>query len=180
MLSDLARQAATIVLTVPGTTSAYPERSFGGLYLDINIDRTKAARYGLTTGDAQDVITSAVGGSVASTAVEGLERYPINLRYARDFRDDPDALRQVLVPTPGGAQVPLGELATITIEPGPPMIKSENARESAWVYVDVTGRDLGSYIADAQAAVARQLVMPTGYTLAWSGQFENIQESNAR
>jgi Cu(I)/Ag(I) efflux system membrane protein CusA/SilA len=180
VLSDLARQAATVVLNVPGTTSAYPERSFGGYYLDIDVNRQKAARYGLTTGDVQDVITTAIGGERTTTAVEGLERYPINLRYARDDRDDPDALKQVLVATPSGAQVPLGELAEVHVNPGPPMIKSENARRSAWVYVDVTGRDLGSYIADAQAAVARRLVLPPGYTLLWSGQFENIQEANAR
>ena len=180
VLSDLARQAATVVLDVPGTASAYPDRTYGGLYLDLDVDRQRAARYGLTTGDVQDVITTAIGGERTTTAVEGLERYPVNVRYARDYRDDPAAMRQVLVPTPSGTQVPLGELADVRLEPGPPMIKSENARRSAWVYVDVTGRDLGSYVADAQAAVARRLVLPPGYTLAWSGQFENIQEANAR
>ena len=180
VLSNLARQAATAVLSVNGTTSAYPERTFGGYYLDIDVNRAAAARYGLTTGDVQDVISTAIGGMQTTTAVEGLERYPINLRYARDYRDDPDTMRQVLIPTPGGTQIPLGQLADIKIEPGPPMIKSENARQSAWVYVDVTGRDLGSYIADAQTAVARQVVLPAGYTLLWSGQFENIQEANSR
>jgi Cu(I)/Ag(I) efflux system membrane protein CusA/SilA len=109
-----------------------------------------------------------------------LERYPVNVRYARDLRDDPEAIKQVLIPTPGGAQVPLGQLASVNVNPGPPMIKSENARRSAWVFVDVTGRDIGSYIADAQKAVASQLQLPAGYTLAWSGQFEQIQEANAR
>ena len=180
VLSDLAEQASTIALTVPGTTSAYPERSFGGYYLDIDINRDAAARYGLTTGDVQDVISTAIGGMKISTAVEGLERYPINLRYARDLRDDPSSIKQVLVPTPGGAQIPLGQLADIKINPGPPMIKSENARRTAWVFVDVAGRDIGSYIADAQAAIAQQLQLPAGYTLVWSGQFENIQEANAR
>jgi Cu(I)/Ag(I) efflux system membrane protein CusA/SilA len=180
VLSDLASQAATIALTVPGTTSAYPERSFGGEYLDINIDRSAAARYGLTTGDMQDVITTALGGMKTTTAVEGLERYPINIRYARDLRDDPSSIKQVLVSTPTGAQIPLGELADIKIEPGPPMIKSENSRQSAWVYVDVAGRDLGSFIADAQQAIGQQLKLPPGYSLVWSGQFENIQEANHR
>jgi copper/silver efflux system protein len=180
VLSDLAEQASTIMLTVPGTTSAYPERSFGGYYLDINIDRGKAARYGLTTGDVQDVISSALGGMKATTAVEGLERYPVNIRYARDLRDDPDSIRQVLVPTSGGAQIPLGQLADVKINPGPPMIKSENSRRTAWVYVDVTGRDIGSFIADAQKAMAQQLQLPAGYTLVWSGQFEQIQEANER
>jgi Cu(I)/Ag(I) efflux system membrane protein CusA/SilA len=180
VLSDLARQAATVVLDVPGTTSAYPERSFGGYYLDIDVDRRAAARYGLTTGDVQDVITSAIGGQRTTTAVEVLERYPVNVRYARDYRDDPAALKQVLIPTPSGAQVPLSEVAEVHVNPGPPMIKSEDARRSASVYVDVAGRDLGSYIADAQAAVARRIVLPPGYTLVWSGQFENIREANAR
>jgi len=180
VLSDLASKASTIVLNVPGTTSAYPERTYGGYYLDIDVKRQEAARYGLTVGDVQDVISTAIGGMQTTTAVEGLERYPINVRYARDYRDDPEAMKQVLIPTPAGQYIPLGQMADIRIEPGPPMIKSENSRRSAWVYVDVTGRDLGGYIADAQAAIARQLPLPPGYTLAWSGQFENIQEANAR
>jgi Cu(I)/Ag(I) efflux system membrane protein CusA/SilA len=180
VLSDLASQAATIALTVPGTTSAYAEPSFGGYYLDINIDRSAAARYGLTTGDVQDVITTALGGMKTTTAVEGLERYPINIRYARDLRDDPSSIKQVLVPTPTGTQIPLGQLADIKIEPGPPMIKSENSRQSAWVYVDVARRDMGSFIADAQQAIGQKLKLPPGYSLVWSGQFENIQEANHR
>jgi copper/silver efflux system protein len=180
VLSDLAEQASTIMLTVPGTTSAYPERSFGGYYLDININRLQAARYGLTVGDVQDVISTALGGMKTTTAVEGLERYPINIRYARDLRDDPQSIRQVLVPTSDGAQIPLGQLADIKINPGPPMIKSENSRRTAWVYVDVSGRDIGSFINDAQKAISEKLTMPSGYTLVWSGQFEQIQEANAR
>jgi Cu(I)/Ag(I) efflux system membrane protein CusA/SilA len=180
ILADLAEKASTIMLTVPGTTSAYPERSFGGYYLDIDVDRRKAARYGLTVGDVQDVISTGLGGMKTTTAVEGLERYPINVRYARDLRDDPSSIRDVLIPTPAGAQIPLGEVASVKIEPGPPMIKSENARRSAWVFVDISGRDIGGFIADAQAAIGQKLQMPAGYTLVWSGQFENIQEANAR
>jgi Cu(I)/Ag(I) efflux system membrane protein CusA/SilA len=180
VLSDLAEQASTIMLTVPGTISAYPERSFGGYYLDINVDRTQAARFGLTVGDVQDVISTALGGMKTTTAVEGLERYPVNIRYARDLRGDPESIRQVLVPTPTGAQIPLGQLAQIKINPGPPMIKSENSRRTAWVYVDVSGRDIGSFIADAQKAMSQKLSLPAGYTLVWSGQFEQIQEANAR
>ncbi len=180
VLSDLAEKASTIMLTVPGTTSAYPERSFGGYYLDINVDRVKAARYGLTTGDVQDVISSALGGMKISTAVEGLERYPINIRYARDLRNDPQAIRQVLVPTAAGPQIPLGQMADVKINPGPPMIKSENSRRTAWVYVDMVGRDIGSFIADAQAAIQLKLQLPVGYSLVWSGQFEQIQEANQR
>jgi copper/silver efflux system protein len=180
VLSDLAQKASTIVLSVPGTTSAYPERTVGGYYLDIDVDRAAAARFGLTVGDVQDVISTALGGMQVSTAVEGLERYPINVRYARDLRDDPQTIKQVLVPTPTGEQVPLGQLAKIAINAGPPMIKSENSRRSAWVFVDVAGRDLGSYVADAQEAVARQLQLPAGYTLVWSGDFEQLQETYAR
>lgn len=180
VLADLAEKASTIMLTVPGTTSAYPERSFGGLYLDIDVNRQQAARYGLTTGDVQEVISSALGGMKTTTAVEGLERYPINIRYARDLRDDPSAIKQVLIPTPTGIHIPLGQVATIKIEPGPPMIKSENSRRTAWVFVDISGRDIGSFIADAQTAIRQKLQLPTGYTLVWSGQFENIQEANAR
>src|SRR5439155_10358760 len=180
VLSDLAEKASTVMLTVNGTASAYPERSFGGFYLDIDISRGQAARYGLTSGDVQDVISTALGGMKTTTAVEGLERYPINIRYARNLRDDPSAIKQVLVPTPTGAQIPLGQLAEIKVNPGPPMVKSENARRSAWVFVDVAGRDLGSYIADAQNAMAQKLKLPAGYTLQWSGQFENIQEANRR
>jgi copper/silver efflux system protein len=180
VLSDLAQRASTLMYSVPGTASSYAERSFGGNYLDINIDRIAAARYGLATGDVQDVISTYLGGMTTSTAVEGLERYPINVRYPRDLRNDPDAIAHVLVPTPSGAQVPLGELAQIKINPGPPMIKSENARRTAWVFVDVQGRDIGSFIADAQNIVAEKLSLPAGYNIVWSGQFENIEEANAR
>ena len=157
LLSELSQKAAAIVLKVPGTTSAYPDRTVGGNYLDINIDRKRAARYGLTVGQIQDVISSAMGGMKVTTAVEGLERYPINLRYVRDLRDTPETIRQILVATPDGVQVPVGQLATIEINRGPPMIKSDNSRRSASVYVDMTGRDLGSYIADAQKAIGDQL-----------------------
>jgi Cu(I)/Ag(I) efflux system membrane protein CusA/SilA len=180
VLADLAEKASAIMLNVPGTTSAYPERSFGGYYLDIDVNRQQAARYGLTTGDVQDVISTNLGGMKTTTAVEGLERYPMNIRYARDLRDDPSAIKSVLVPTASGAQIPLGMLADVKIEPGPPMIKSENARRTAWIYVDMSGRDIGGFIADAQAAIAKKLTMPAGYTIVWSGQFENIQEANAR
>jgi len=180
VLSELAAKASAIALTVSGTTSAYPERSVGGKYLDVDIDRLKAARYNLTTGDVQDVVSSALGGMKVTTAVEGLERYPINIRYARDLRDDPTSIKRVLVSSPSGAQVPIGELAEVKINSGPPMIKSEGARRTAWIFVDIAGRDLGGYIKDAQAAMAEKLSLPPGYTLIWSGQFENIREANAR
>jgi Cu(I)/Ag(I) efflux system membrane protein CusA/SilA len=179
-LAKLAERASAILKqSVNGTMDAYPERAFGGYYLDININRPVAARYGLTTGDVQDVISTAVGGMRVTTAVEGLERYPINLRYARDLRDDAPSLKQVLIPTPSGAQIPLGELADIKINPGPPMIRSEGGRPETLVYV-VPSRDVGSYVAEAKKVIDQQLARPAGYTLAWSGEFEQIQETNAR
>ena len=153
----------------------------GGSFLDVEVDRFAAARYGLTSGDVQDVLMAAVGGMNVTTTVEGLERYPVNVRYPQALRDDLPALRQVLVPTPGGAQVPLGELATFRFASGPPMVKSENARPNAWVYVDLDeGADVGSYVADAREAVAAAVTMPPGYSLKWSGQFEYLERANKR
>jgi Cu(I)/Ag(I) efflux system membrane protein CusA/SilA len=180
VLSDLADKASSILLTVPGTTSAYPERTFGGYYLDITVNRERAARYGLTSGDVQDVITAAMGGMTISTAIEGLERYPINVRYARDLRDDPSGIKQILIPTPLGPQIPLGEMADVKINPGPPMIQSENSRRTTSIPIAMSGRDVGSFIADAQNAISENLQLPPGYTIAWSGEFEQIQEANAR
>jgi Cu(I)/Ag(I) efflux system membrane protein CusA/SilA len=179
-LAKLAEEASAILKqSVPGTMDAYPERAFGGYYLDVNINRSAAARYGLTTGDVQDVISTAVGGMKVSTAVEGLERYPINIRYARDLRDDSSSLKQVLIPTPSGAQIPLGELADMKLNPGPPMIRSEGGRPETLVYV-VPTRDVGSYVDEAKHVIAQKLALPAGYTLSWSGEFEQIQETNAR
>jgi copper/silver efflux system protein len=180
VLSGLAERAAASVRTINGTISAYPERTFGGYYLDFDINRAEAARYGLTTGDVQDVIQSAVGGMNITTTVEGPERYPLNVRYARELRDDIPALEQVLVAAPTGAQIPLGQLAKISINPGPPMIRSENAQRTAWVFVDIAGRDLGGYVAEAKRVVADQLQLPPGYTVVWSGQFEYLAEANRR
>jgi Cu(I)/Ag(I) efflux system membrane protein CusA/SilA len=172
VLGRLAEQAANAVSTVPGTVSAYAERTTGGFYLDFDIDRLAAARYGLTTGDVQDVIRTAIGGVDVTTTVEGLERYPVNVRYPRELRDDPGALAEVLVRTASGTQVPLGELATIRIQAGAPMVKSENGQRTAWIYVDIADRDLGGYIADARRVIAETLELPAGYTILWSGQFE--------
>jgi len=171
-LGEISERVANAVRTVEGTISAYPERTMGGYYLDFDVDRVEAARYGLTTGDVQDVVQTAIGGMNVTWTVEGLERYPLNVRYARELRDDLPALRAVLVQTPAGAQVPLGQLTHLEIHPGPPMIKSENAQPTAWVYVDIAGRDIGSYIADARRAVEQQVTLPPGYTVLWSGQFE--------
>jgi copper/silver efflux system protein len=180
VLSDLTENVSIIMRSVPGTTSAYAERTMGGYYLDIDPNREQIARYGLNPGDVQDVIQTAIGGMRVTTTVEGLERYPFNVRYARDLRDDPYEIKQVLVSTPTGAHIPIGQLADVTLRPGPPMIRSENTRQSAWVYVDFSGRDLGSYLADAQRAMAEQLQLPNGYTLAWSGQYEIMQQNAMR
>jgi Cu(I)/Ag(I) efflux system membrane protein CusA/SilA len=165
---------------MPETLSAFGDRAVGGYFLDFDIRREAAARYGLTVGDVQDVIMSAIGGMRVSETVEGLERYPINIRYPRDLRDDPDRLARVLVPTPGGAQVPLSQLADIRLTRGAPVIKSENSRPNAWVYVDLKGSDLGGFVAKAREVVAEQVDIPPGYTLTWSGQYEYMERAAAR
>jgi Cu(I)/Ag(I) efflux system membrane protein CusA/SilA len=180
VLADLAEQTATALTTIDGTLSAYPERSLGGYYLDFDVDREAAARYGLTVGAVQDVVRTAVGGMNVTTTVEGLERYPLNVRYPRELREDLPTLRRLLVSSPTGVQVPLGQLATMTITPGPPMIRSENAQRTAWVFVDIAGRDLGGYVREARARVAEDVTLPPGYTIAWSGRFEYLEATNAR
>jgi len=180
VLEDLAQRTAVAMREVPGTLSSYPERSFGGYYLDFDIDRAQAARYGLTTGDVQDVILAAVGGMNVTTTVEGVERYPVNVRYLRELRDDVPALERVLVPTPSGAQVPMSQLARLHLSSGPPMIRSENAQHAAWVFVDIAGRDLGGYVAEAKRVAEQQVPMPAGYTRVWSGRFEYLEQANSR
>ena len=181
-LSRLAEQTATAVSAIPGTLSAYPERTMGGYYLDFDLRREDAARYGLNVADVQDVIQSAVGGMKVTTTVEGLQRYPVNVRYARELRDDVPALRRVLVATPAGAQIPLGQLADIRITPGPPMIRSENGQRTAWIFVDIdtSRRDLGGYVAEAKRVVADQVKIDAGYTTVWSGRFEYLEQANRR
>jgi Cu(I)/Ag(I) efflux system membrane protein CusA/SilA len=168
------------VRTVPGTLSAIAERTVGGSYLDIEIDRLAAARYGINVGDIQEVIQTAVGGMSIGETVEGLERYPISLRYDRDFRDDPEALRNVLVPGPMGRQIPLGQLATLRIVNAPDSIKSENSRRTAWVYVDLKSADVGGYVKAAKAAVDGHVKLPPGYSVVWSGQYEYIEKTRER
>ncbi|MHC4469512.1 MAG: efflux RND transporter permease subunit [Planctomycetota bacterium] len=180
VLADLAGRIASEVRTIPGTVSAYPEKTVGGNYVDFDIDREAAARYGLTVGDVQDVIMSAMGGMNITSTVEGLERYPVNLRYLRELRDNLPALRRTLVATPGGAQVPLTQLADIRIHKGPPAIKSENARKTAWIYVDLSTSDIGGWVGQAKKVVAQNVPMPSGYTLQWSGQYEYMQEAEKR
>ncbi|HEX7897863.1 MAG TPA: CusA/CzcA family heavy metal efflux RND transporter [Planctomycetota bacterium] len=179
-LSAVAERVAVAVGKIQGTLSAYPERTMGGLYLDIEVKRDEAARYGLTVGDVQDVVTTAIGGMNVTTTVEGLERYPVNVRYARELREDIPALKSTLVTTPAGAQIPIGQLAELAIRPGPPMIRSENAQRTAWVFVDIAGRDLGGYVKEAKEVVRREVALPAGTTLVWSGRFEALEKTNAR
>jgi len=168
------------VKNVPGTRSAFADRVTGGRFIDFDIRRAEAARYGLTVGDVEDVIEAAIGGAAVTQTVEGRERYTVALRYARELRDDPDALARVLVPTPAGAQIPLGQLATLTIRSGPPMIQEEDGQLAGLVSVDVAGRPLASYVRDAQRAVAEEVPLPPGYRLDWQGQFRYLQRAEAR
>jgi len=179
-LERLGKEVEAVVKPLPDTLSAYAERVMGGNYLDFDIDREAAARYGLTVGDVEDVISSAIGGMNVSWSVEGLERYPINIRYPRELRDNVQKLAETLVTTPTGAQVPLSQVTTIRIHQGPPAIKSENARPNAWVYVDLTTSDLGTWVEGAKKAVAEKVELPAGYTIFWSGQYEYMQRAKAR
>ena len=166
---------------VEGTASVYADRVMGGTFLDIDVRREEAARYGLTTGDVQDVIATAIGGMNVTTTVEGLERYGVSVRYPRAYRDDVPALREILVPTSTGAQVPLGQLATFEVEDGPPMIKSENARPNAWVFVDLEGGvDVGTYVQRARRVLEESLALPAGYSIKWSGSYEYLERASRR
>jgi Cu(I)/Ag(I) efflux system membrane protein CusA/SilA len=179
-LEQLAKAIEAVVKTVPGTTSAYAERITGGYYLNIEPDRAALARYGLGIGDVQEVIATALGGETVTTTVEGRERFGVNVRYPRDLRADPQAIAQVLIPVPGGAMIPLGQVASIGLGKGAPSIRTENALLSAYIYVDIRGRDIGGYVADAQQAVRQQVQFKPGYYVAWSGQFEYMERAKAR
>ncbi len=180
-MERLAKEIEAAVRTVPGTTSAYAERLTGGFYLDIEPDRRQLARYNLPVGELQDVIAAALGGDMVTTTVEGRERFGVIVRYPRELRDSPEAIaQQVLVPTMDGAQVPLGELATITIRKGAPSIRTENALLSAYIYVDTRDPDLGAYVRAAQDAVAKAVTFPPGYYATWSGQYEYMQRAIAK
>ncbi len=180
VLSDVGEKIEAVLREVPGTLSVYSERVTGGNYFDYRIKRLEAARYGLTVGDVQDIIMSAVGGMNVTLTVEGLERYPVNLRYGSELRDTPAKLRRILVPTPSGAQIPITQLADIRIVKGPPSIKSENARNNAWIYVDLTGIDVGTYVKRAQQVVRDKIKLPPGYSLVWSGQYEYMERAQKR
>ncbi len=180
VLSELGQKIASLLKKVPGTQSVFSDKTVGGNYLDFKIKRQEAARYGLTVADVEDVIRTAIGGMNVTFTVEGLARYPINLRYARELRDNLPALRRILIPTATGAQIPIEYVADITITKGPPVIKSENARRSAWLYVDLRGIDVGTYVKNARAAINTQLTFPEGYNIVWSGQYEYMERANKR
>ncbi|PLX48288.1 MAG: CusA/CzcA family heavy metal efflux RND transporter [Desulfobacteraceae bacterium] len=180
VLSDLGENIEVVMRDVPGTLSVYSERVTGGNFLDFQIKRKEAARYGLTVGDVQDIIMTAIGGMNITQTVEGLERYPVNLRYGSELRDTPEKLRRILVPTPTGAQVPITQVADIRIIKGPPVVKSENARNTAWIYVDITGIDVGTYVKKAQEVVRENIKLPPGYSMIWSGQYEYMIRAQKR
>ena len=184
-LERVASEVEAVVKGVPGTLSAFAERTMGGNYVQFEIDRDAIARYGLTVGDVQDVLEVALGGMPLTTTVEGLERYAVNLRYSRDFRENLDALRNIVVPTPTGAQVPLGQLAKIETVHAPMGIKSEGAVPNAWIYVDVKGIDMGTYVQMAMRAVNEAVAkgaikLPSGYNIFWSGQYEYMLRAQQR
>ena len=180
VLQRISLQIEEAMKTMPETLSAFGDRAVGGYYLDFVINRESAARYGLTVGDVQDVIQSAIGGMNVTWTVEGLERYPVNVRYPRELRDDFETLKRVLIPTPTGAQIPLGMVADLEYTRGPPVIKSEDARPNAWIYVDLNTSDIGGFVAQAKQVLEAMVDIPAGYTIVWSGQFEYMERAAKR
>jgi Cu(I)/Ag(I) efflux system membrane protein CusA/SilA len=179
-LDRITAEIERVLKPVPGVTSVFAERLSGGRYIDVKIDRDAAARYGLNIADVQGIVAAAIGGDNIGETVEGLQRFPINVRYPREVRDSVEKLRSLPVLTGHGAQIRLGDVAAIRITDGPPMLKSENARLSGWVYVDIRDRDLGSFVADAQRAVHERVSLPPGYSVSWSGQFEYLERAAKR
>ncbi|HET7569821.1 MAG TPA: CusA/CzcA family heavy metal efflux RND transporter [Gammaproteobacteria bacterium] len=179
-IERIGKQVQAAVRKVPGTVSVYADRTASGRYIVVHIKRDAAARFGLNIADVQRVVATAVGGMNVTTTVEGRERFPVNMRYPQSYRDSPDSLRLLPIVTPRGATIPLGQVADIRIENGPGMIKTENARPSGWVYIDIAGRDLGSYVADAQQAVAAHVKLPPGYTISWAGKYQYMQRAEQR
>ena len=180
VIEDIDRQLEGILERVPGTASVYSERVAGGRYVDVDIDRQRASRFGLNISDVQDIIRSAVGGMNVTQTVEGRERYPVNVRYPQRVRDSVQQLRLLPIVTPDGARIALADVADVRVVDGPPVIKSENARPNGWTYVDIVDRDLGSYVAEAQRAVADSIELPAGYSLEWSGQYEYMVRARER
>ena len=173
-IEKLGEHLEMILKPIAGTRSVFAERAAGGYFIDFELKRSELARYGLSVQDAQMVIMSAIGGENITTTIEGRERYPVNVRYARELRDDMDKLKRVLVPSPSGQQIPLAQIADIRVKSGPSMIRNENGLLTGYVYVDIAGRDIGGYVKEAKAKVARELKLTSGYSLIWSGQYENM------
>lgn len=180
VLQDIGKRLEEVVIKVPGTLSAFSERVAGGRYVIVDVDRVAASRFGLNIADVHDVVRTALGGMVVAQSVEGLERYPINVRYPRDLRDSIENLRNLPIITSTGARIPLSEVANVKTEMGPAMIKSENARPNGWTFVDIAGRDLGSYVEEAQRVVAEEVELPPGYSISWSGQYEYMVRAKER
>ena len=179
-IETIGRQLEQVLAEVPGTASVYSERVAGGHYIKVDIQRERAARYGLNVADVQQVVATAIGGMNVTQTIEGLERYPVNLRYPQDYRDSPEQLALLPVVTASGQRIALGDLAEIYLEDGPPAIKSENARLNGWTYIDIEGVDLGSYVKAAMTAVDEQVELPAGYSLNWSGQYEYMQRAKEK
>ncbi|MBT8067333.1 MAG: efflux RND transporter permease subunit [Gammaproteobacteria bacterium] len=180
VIGQIGEQLEQILGDVPGTASVYSERVTGGRYVDVDIDRRRASRFGLNINDVQDIVRSAVGGMDVTYTIEGLERYPVNLRYPQRVRDSVEQLKLLPIVTPSGARIALADVATVQVTDGPPVIKSENARLNGWVYIDIANRDLGSYVADAQRTVSDRVELPPGYSLRWSGQYEYMVRAKQR
>jgi Cu(I)/Ag(I) efflux system membrane protein CusA/SilA len=180
VIQEIGQDIEKVLKSVPGTTSAFSERVAGGRYVTVDIQRDQASRYGLNIDDVQDIVRTAIGGMNVTETVEGRERYPVNLRYPREYRDSLEKLKELPVVTPMGQQIPLSAVANLDIEDGPPMIKSENARLNGWVFVDIEGVDLGTYVVDAQRAVREQVELPAGYSINWSGQYEYMERAKKR
>jgi Cu(I)/Ag(I) efflux system membrane protein CusA/SilA len=180
VIANIGERIEKVLKPLEGTASVYAERVSGARFIDINIDRKAAARFGLNVSDVQNVVRTAVGGMNVTQSVEGLERYPVNLRYPRDVRDSAEKLKLLPIVTPTGAHIPLGEVASIKITDGPGMVRSENARLNGWIYVDIDNIDLGSYVDKAKRVVKEKVVLPAGYSVAWSGQFEYMERTIQR
>ena len=180
VIQDIGEQVERVLEQVPGTASAFSERVAGGRYVTVDILREQASRYGLNIDDVQDIVRTAIGGMNVTETVEGLERYPVNLRYPRGLRDSVEKLKALPVVTPAGGQIPLSAVADIRVEGGAPMIKSENARPNGWIFVDIEGVDVGSYVESARQAVSERLQLPPGYSLNWSGQYEYMERAKER
>ncbi len=180
VIEGIGKELEQVLAGVPGTASVYSERVAGGRYVDVDIDRRRASRFGLNISDVHDIVRSAVGGMNVTQTVEGLERYPVNVRYPQRVRDSVEQLKLLPIVTPQGARIALADVADVTVVDGPPVIKSENARLNGWTYVDITGRDLGGYVAEAQRVVASRVELPAGYSLAWSGQYEYMVRAKER